>query len=108
MNSEDSAYHSDFMSDMTKLKWKLWEFRLILMASSPSPKETQKQKTLPCLSERLYLCSSTRSCLWNSEVRNGYCGHVRHATRADHEVHHPSGYGWYHRHLRASGSRTHR
>uniref|UniRef100_A0ABI7WLB1 Uncharacterized protein n=1 Tax=Felis catus TaxID=9685 RepID=A0ABI7WLB1_FELCA len=35
-------------------------------------------------------------------------GHVCHAARTDHEVHHPSGHGWYHRHLRAGGGRPHR
>ena len=41
------------------------------------------------------------SCLWNRQVRDRYCGYVRHATRVDHEIHHSSGHGWYSGHLRS-------
>lgn len=47
------------------------------------------------------------SCIWHSKVRRGHCGHVRHATRADHEVHHPSCHGWYHCYLRTCGGCAH-
>ncbi|KAI2576583.1 ATPase H+ transporting V0 subunit c [Homo sapiens] len=47
-------------------------------------------------------------CLWHSQERYRHCGHVCHAAGADHEVHHPSGHGWHHRHLRPGGGSPHR
>lgn len=46
---------------------------------------------------------SIRSSIWDGEERNGYRRHVRDEARTYHEVHHPRGHGWYHRHLRAGG-----
>lgn len=46
---------------------------------------------------------SVRSRLRHSEERHGHRCHVRDAAGAHHEVHHPRGHGWHHRHLRAGG-----
>ena len=46
--------------------------------------------------------------LWHSQEWHWHRSHVSHEARADHEVHHPSGYGWDHRHLRPGGGSTYR
>lgn len=44
--------------------------------------------------------------LWHSQEWHWHRSHVGHEARADHEVHHPSGYGWDHRYLRPGGGST--
>ncbi|KAF5917582.1 hypothetical protein HPG69_000045 [Diceros bicornis minor] len=47
-------------------------------------------------------------CLRDGQEWHGHRGHVCHAARADHEVHHPSGHGWHHSYLRPGGGGPHR
>jgi hypothetical protein len=50
---------------------------------------------------------SARSCLRNSQVRNGNCSYECDETRTHYEIDHPGCHGWYYRYLRIGGGCAH-